>query len=1002
MEMKKLFSCCIASGVLLAGSAFAGETSSLRVFPYIADPGIAIDGKLDDWGRIANSMKLTSKAQVKNGNETWKGTADLSGKFWSGWREEGLYLAAKITDDKFFVNHSANDNWKSDHVEFYLDMEPDWDRMRTAMGEGQYSFMFLPPQFGNASSKPQLFVLSPENLKVYNAQVAASRTDDGYILEVFLPAAIFGEKYFTEGRHFRCEVAFSDCDTVEPTQQRYMIGSTGEWPRVKRDLLVDSVLGNTAGEGKMPVKSIDLPEKSFTIIPGKEHSITFVKPEIPAGKQLVVRFRGRVDLKNHRNYRCSGYAQKSVMVYCNGKALEAKRLRNRTATSTRKNGGRWTFVMPSGMITLPYAMDFDAADKHSSYGLIDCAEIHAFELDITDLVKAGNNVITFKTTGDPSGERTGYIFDQAQLRFIDPPKVKVRRAAPKGKLPMISPKKVPVKPQYTVKENAAKNTIGITVNGENYTVSSRFSTPDGKWQNAGNKYFSLKRSLKPMTEAVMVTDTVKNLTNDYLPVRVEYSVDFGKRLKSARVGGFEPYGLNGENSSTLNPTSFGSSGKSGIGLLPWSEAFSVHIINRVQNNVITIADHNLVLPPNGEHKVESLIVPVPDGDFWSFVNSVRRVANTNYTLKYLFAEVVNKSKTPNKEIKERIANAIGNKKGNLMNGHNMWPMYKQSNGEYQYAWGTAWGRIDHTGNKNLFKYIKEKYPNVRTSLYFHCFLDPSDNAPKDYAENQILKDDGTPAVYGRFGVMFCPRIGTAYANELKRILDMIFNDLGCDNIYWDEFAVSNAQYTYNEPWDGVSGDISSSGKLVRRKSSVRLLSLPWRMEMVKYILSRGDIYTSGNFMLKHAGKFKMQNFVETAAISYCLQTILVSPVALGNHLGERNQIDCYRWMLAALDYGCLYAYYSGRILFAYPTLSEHMYPATPVELHKGYIICQERIITKESGVFGWNDSSKHEVHVYNEIGREVKNFAAPQRTINGCTWTELRLPEDYSAAIIRR
>ena len=140
--------------------------------------------------------------------------------------------------------------------------------------------------------------------------------------------------------------------------------------------------------------------------------------------------------------------------------------------------------------------------------------------------------------------------------------------------------------------------------------------------------------------------------------------------------------------------------------------------------------------------------------------------------------------------------------------------------------------------------------------------------------------------------------------------------------------------------------------------------------------------------------------METATISFCNQTLLLAPIALGNHLSERTEIDCYNWMLNALDFGCLYAYYSAKILFDYPTLSAYMFPATPIELHKGYIICQERIVTKNSGLFGWNDNAKHIVHVFDENGREVQNFNAPLRTINGHTWTELRLPEDYSAAIL--
>jgi hypothetical protein len=78
-----------------------------------------------------------------------------------------------------------------------------------------------------------------------------------------------------------------------------------------------------------------------------------------------------------------------------------------------------------------------------------------------------------------------------------------------------------------------------------------------------------------------------------------------------------------------------------------------------------------------------------------------------------------------------------------------------------------------------------------------------------------------------------------------------------------------------------------------------------------------------------------------------------------------------------------------------------MFPITPLELHEGYIIGRERIVTNTSGYFGWGDGSTHEVHVYDETGREVEDFAAPLVTREGATFTELRIAEDWSAAIIR-
>jgi hypothetical protein len=59
-------------------------------------------------------------------------------------------------------------------------------------------------------------------------------------------------------------------------------------------------------------------------------------------------------------------------------------------------------------------------------------------------------------------------------------------------------------------------------------------------------------------------------------------------------------------------------------------------------------------------------------------------------------------------------------------------------------------------------------------------------------------------------------------------------------------------------------------------------------------------------------------------------------------------------------------------------------------------------ITNRSGLFGWGDSSRHAMHVFDDQGRASPAFKSSMVIRDGLTFTELRLPEDYSAAIVRR
>jgi len=107
-------------------------------------------------------------------------------------------------------------------------------------------------------------------------------------------------------------------------------------------------------------------------------------------------------------------------------------------------------------------------------------------------------------------------------------------------------------------------------------------------------------------------------------------------------------------------------------------------------------------------------------------------------------------------------------------------------------------------------------------------------------------------------------------------------------------------------------------------------------------------------------------------------------------------------MLRALHWGCIYNWYSGTIIPKYKTITEHMFPFTPIELHSGYVVGKERILTAKSGLFGWGDAAAFDIHVYDRTGRETKGKEAKRVVRDGKAYAEVRIAEGYSAAIVRR
>jgi hypothetical protein len=127
-------------------------------------------------------------------------------------------------------------------------------------------------------------------------------------------------------------------------------------------------------------------------------------------------------------------------------------------------------------------------------------------------------------------------------------------------------------------------------------------------------------------------------------------------------------------------------------------------------------------------------------------------------------------------------------------------------------------------------------------------------------------------------------------------------------------------------------------------------------------------------------------------------------VALGDHLTERQFSDAWRVMLRALDFGSLYCWYYTAKVFPreHEAMSKYMYPLTPVELHKGYIIGKERIVTKLSGRFGWGDNSDFEALVFDTNGKLTDKYPVKKIEENGQTFAEVRIPGSCAVVIIRK
>ncbi|NOX53816.1 MAG: hypothetical protein GXP27_05145, partial [Planctomycetes bacterium] len=819
-------------------------------------------------------------------------------------------------------------------------------------------------------------------------KIAARKTETGWAIEAAVPWSVLGVAQPREGMPLRFEIGLSDTDSPEPRQESLMTTSTARWAHT-RSRLVSTVLAGSDGTARPAVRRVPILDE-VRLRRGQKKTQTFSAPAVPEGRDALLVFQARMD-----HPKVAGYTP-ALRVRLNGTALSGKRFVNKPLRVPARGGSVYSMAAGERLSTF-YSPDFVKPDLHPHYGLLKGVKACLFELRVTDLLREDANELVFENQAHPSIQRELVIAD-VRVEFRTPTVQRKRRPAPTGPLAVIEPRQRLVT-DFTVERPANEPAVlRIAVAGQTFEVRSRFSTPEPKWVTGSNRYFRLQRRIEKTGEAVIVRDTFTNLTSENLPVMQRHEVTLGDALRRLWLAGLERLALSGSVSEPANPTSFGAVAESGIGLLAMSDVMRVHVTNyALPGGVLGLADNYLALKPGATYTAEWAIVPVDRPDYWRFLNAARRLMDANFTIDGGFCFFRASPRLTGQWSDEQTRNFIQFKDAKYVCAS----IFKHKG---RYAHGTLFQQVDHQRYIQAFERRRRLVPGVQNLVYFHCFLDVKDDSPKRFADARVLRPDGSQADYGRpHQRIFFPTEENAYGRAIAKNIDIILDKIKAEGVYWDEHEYSAYRYHYGQPWDGVSCDIDPKHMTIRRlKSSVTLLTEHWRVKQARRILARGPLIGNGAPYTRAMAALKFPCFVETGSITHCVRSHLYSPIALGDHLTERSEEDAYSVMLAALDYGCVYHWYND--LLVIPThhhLTRYMYPITPMELHRGYIIGRERIITKVSGLFGWGDSSAHEVHLFDHTGREVPDVKAPLVRRDGKTYSEIRLPEDWSAAIVR-
>jgi len=554
--------------------------------------------------------------------------------------------------------------------------------------------------------------------------------------------------------------------------------------------------------------------------------------------------------------------------------------------------------------------------------------------------------------------------------------------------------------------------IRINWAGQELVFESRFSRPGGKWarltareatgwrreDSGGKQVFigsagSLRavRTYTALDECLLVRDRLVNESQTVdRPVMIAHHTAPGP-YEDLWLSGRPIPRKAGATSVPANPSVVVLGKDGGFAMMPRDDVFRIHYRGSCNEDAAELADNSLVLRPGVEYAHEWLVFPLTRPDYWQFVNAARRHFGTNFTIPGSFC-FYGYNTAPWKVVKEIE-----------WSGSEYLSLGPQSYWNGMFPHGPFMKTLDQSKVIAMHKAIEAVSPQTKRLQYFNCFnrsLAKQKEDPDGWRASQARLPDGRQVNSGRTLSFYFPTLANEWGREMDKLAEWMLETIGADGLYWDCYDYWNVTH-YGEPWDGWTADIDpKTHEITRKKSRLTLLSWPWREKWTARLLKEGrPLVANGNPSLTSECKYQFPRFVETASISAMSKTHLFTPIALGDHITERNEVDSFRWMLNALDWGGLYYWYGQKP--THPALTAYMFPFTPIELHRGYVIGKERIITKVSGLFGWGDTSRFKVHVFDRIGRETITIDVPHIVENGKAYAEVRIPEGCAVVIER-
>lgn len=515
--------------------------------------------------------------------------------------------------------------------------------------------------------------------------------------------------------------------------------------------------------------------------------------------------------------------------------------------------------------------------------------------------------------------------------------------------------------------------------------------------------YRVERAIRWAGDHVQIADTLTNLTDADIGLAFDNALRADpEQIADAWVGG------NPDPATTAirhmeNSTFFVAGDEAGCGLIALDDVYRVQGVVYYDNGGGVRSD-TFCLPAGGAYTVRWALYPVARGDYYDFINLVRRDLSVNFSVPGGFEfGLPGITAMEDDALRARIA-----ERGLGFISSGVWfdregevPCY---HGEHM----LEAARLQEQQREAAAK-LRRVAPEVKSLIYIHTSINTDPEGPGRHPEARIITAAGehyqNPGYTQRIGIPFFyyyPAPGNSYLEAMKRVVDMCLDEdkIGADGIYWDEVEMISPKRTY-DTWDGHSAELDDERRIKRLFGDPQILSMQAKAEIVEYIEGKGGLLIGNSCPISETMTgLRFPRFVETAAEWYPARTHLFTPIALGDHLTVRTFEDLLADIRLKLMWGSLYYYYS-RPAQPHATITQRMFPFTPVELHRGWLLGEERIVTAVPGTFTFGDEEPVTVYRYGADGALMER-GGEERVEAGRRLVRLDLAEGEMAVIERR